>query len=301
MLNIIKNKNIFFAISGAMVIIALAGILFFGFNFGVDFTSGSLWQLKIPGTNVSDVQNYFKSDLNLDLASASYDSSSQIYNLAFKEIADSERQKNFDLIKSKFGVETEDLDFWSISPSVSAELKRQSIAAIIMVILAISLYVAFAFRKVSRPISSWKYGVITLLTLAHDVVIPAGVFAVLGRYLGFIVDTNFIVALLVITGFSVHDTIVVFDRIRENLLLSRGRELLADVINKSVNETMRRSINTSLTLVTILVALFFLGPISLKYFVFTILIGTVVGTYSSIFIASPLLVVSEKLSNKIKN
>jgi preprotein translocase subunit SecF len=298
MFNLIKYKNLFFAVSGILIVGALISIFIFGFRLGIDFTSGSLWQLKIPGTNITEVQDFFKSDVKVDLSSISYDEVSQSYSLTFKEITDSERQSYFGILKNKFGNGLEDLDFWSISPSVSTELKNQSAAAIVMVVLLISFYVAFAFRKVSRPISSWKYGIITLLTLAHDAIIPAGVLAVLGNYYGITIDTNFIVALLVVVGFSVHDTIVVFDRIRENLLLSRGRESLENIVNKSVNETMRRSINTSLTLITVLVVLFFLGPVSLKYFVLTILVGTIVGTYSSIFIASPLLVVSEKLSRK---
>ena len=155
--------------------------------------------------------------------------------------------------------------------------------------LGISLYIAFAFRKVSYPIKSWKYGIITLITLFHDVIIPAGLLAVLGRRLGIEIDTNFVVALLVVMGFSVHDTIVVFDRIRENLLLQKNRLDLPVIINNSVNQTFVRSINTSLTLILVLLALFFFGPVTLKYFILTILVGTTVGTYSSIFVASPLL------------
>ena len=158
-------------------------------------------------------------------------------------------------------------------------------------LIGISLFIAFAFRKVSRPIRSWKYGVVTLVTLFHDVVIPAGLFAYLGRFYGVEADTNFIVALLVVMGFSVHDTIVVFDRIRENLLLGREGAGLAEVVNKSINETLARSINTSVTLVLVLVALLLFGPATLTYFVLAILVGVILGTYSSIFVASPLLVI----------
>jgi len=154
--------------------------------------------------------------------------------------------------------------------------------------------VAFVFRRTSRPVSSFRYGLITVLTLFHDVLIPAGLMALLGKFLNQEIDTNFIVALLVIMGFSVHDTIVVFDRIRENLKLREEKKLkiqnFSDIVNVSVNETMPRSINTSLTLVLVLLSLYFLGPIILKNFVLVILVGAVVGTYSSIFIASPLLV-----------
>ncbi len=167
-----------------------------------------------------------------------------------------------------------------------------------MVLVGISLYVAFAFRKVSRPISSWKYGIITLVTLFHDVSIPAGFLVVLGKLKGVEIDTNSLVALLVIMGFSVHDTIVVFDRIRENLLLDRGRSDFGTVINNSVNQTMARSINTSLTLFLVLIALFIFGPITLKYFILTLLIGTIAGAYSSIFVASPLLQVWQKFSER---
>jgi preprotein translocase subunit SecF len=158
------------------------------------------------------------------------------------------------------------------------------------VLFGISLYIAFAFRKVSKPVSSWKYGMVTLVTLFHDVIMPAGLLAVLGRFKGIEIDTNFIVALLVVMGFSVHDTIVVFDRIRENLTLARGKAVsLGDIINKSIRETFARSINTSLTLMIVLVALLVFGPPSLFYFILTILVGTLFGTYSSIFVASPLL------------
>jgi preprotein translocase subunit SecF len=164
-----------------------------------------------------------------------------------------------------------------------------------LVLICISLYIAFVFRKTSFRIKSWKYGLITLLTLFHDVSIPTGFLAFLGWWRGIEIDVNFIVALLVVVGFSVHDTIVVFDRIRENLIVNREKRMsLAEIINYSVNETMARSINTSLTLIFVLVALIILGPPSLIYFALTILIGTVVGTYSSIFVASPLLYLWQK-------
>ena len=189
----------------------------------------------------------------------------------------------------------EDVEFLVISPSVSDEIKQKAMLAIIFVMVGISLYIAFVFRKVSKPISSWKYGAITLLTLLHDVIVPAGVFAFLSQRFNVAIDTNFIVALLVVMGFSVHDTIVVFDRVRESLLKTRGKSL-GEIVNISVNETFRRSVNTSLTLIIVMLSLYFLGPISLKFFVLAMLIGTTVGTYSSIFVASPLLVVVQKLS-----
>lgn len=293
-LNIIKYKNIFLIISGTLFVLAIISVVIFGFKLGVDFTSGSLWRIKISNTNTVEVKEFLTKEAKLEISTISFDSEGQVYAITAKEISDSSRKEYLNLLKNKFG-EIEDLDFWSISPAVSGELKQKAILAIIFVLIGISLYVAFAFRKVSYPVKSWKYGIITLLTLFHDVVIPAGLFAFLS-YKGVTeIDINFIVAALVIMGFSVHDTIVVFDRIRENLLINRNRDDLSMIINDSINQTIARSINTSLTLVLVLLAMFFFGPISLKYFTLAILIGTIIGAYSSIFVASPALLLSSSL------
>src|SRR3989344_9114109 len=286
MINVIGNKKIFLGIALVLVLASLVSMFSFGFRLAVDFTGGSLWQLKVPGTDVQSLENFFKSDLKLDVHGTAFDKSTETYALTLNELSDAERQANFEKIKAKFSG-SEDLDFWRVTPSVSKDLRNKSIMAVILAMVAISLYIAFVFRKVSRPVSSWKYGAITLITLMHNVVIPAGLFAILGRLFGAAADTNFIIALLVVMGFSVHDNIVVFDRIRENLMKSRQINFnLDEVVNKSVNETFARSINTSLTLFLVLLSLYFWGPVGLQYFVLTILVGTVVGAYSSIFVAS---------------
>jgi preprotein translocase subunit SecF len=207
-----------------------------------------------------------------------------------KSITESEHQTLETALQNRFGT-IDELRFESIGPSVGVQLRNKAIRAAIFVLLAISLYIAFSFRKVSYPVKSWKYGVITLMTLFHDVLIPSGMLAVLGHFQGLEMDTNFVVALLVIMGFSVHDTIVVFDRIRENLLIKKGSESFDETVNTSVNQTIARSINTSLTLVLILAAMLAVGAAPLRFFVLTIMVGTVVGTYSSIFVASPLLTI----------
>ncbi len=300
MINVIGHKKIFLTVSGVLVIAGIVSMIVFGFSLAVDFTGGTLWQIKVPGTDAQKLEEFFRSNLGLEVSGLAFDRASDTYAVTLPEIPDSERQTHFSAIEKSFSG-AEDFDFQRVSPSVSQELRRKSITAVVLVMAAISIYVAIVFRKVSRPVSSWKYGVITLLTLAHDVIIPAGVFAALGKFIGVAMDTNFIVALLVVMGFSVHDTIVVFDRIREKLLKSKQVELnLDETVNKSVNETFIRSINTSLTLVLVLLALYLLGPISLQYFILVILIGTVFGTYSSIFVASPLLVVWHNLSRSKK-
>jgi len=295
-LNIIAHRKIFLSISGIFVLLSIAAIIVFGFQPGIDFVGGTLWQLRLTQINADGkqinaeiVKNFFGTDLGVKNVTV-FPGENQSFLIRLPHISEEEHQNYLQSLKTKFG-EIEELRFENIGPAIGKELRTRAFWAIGLVLLGISLYIAFAFRKVSYPIKSWKYGVITLVTLFHDIAIPAGLLSVLGWSGGIEIDTNFVVALLVIMGFSVHDTIVVFDRIRENLLLQRGRFDLANIINSSVNQTIARSINTSFTLILVLLALFFLGPVTLKYFVLTILIGTIIGTYSSIFVASPLLLI----------
>jgi preprotein translocase subunit SecF len=292
-MNIIGHRKIFLSISGLLVLASIVLIFVLGFKPGIDFNGGTLWQIKVTSDKEQVTSDSLKiflvNDFKLkDVTVFPAENNSFLIRLA--HISEEEHQSYLSALKNKFG-EIEELRFENIGPAVGQELKTSAFWAIGLVLLGISIYIAFAFRKVSHPVKSWKYGLITLITLFHDIIIPAGLLAILGWQLGVEIDTNFIVALLVIMGFSVHDTIVVFDRIRENLLLQRSRLELPVIINLSVNQTIARSINTSLTLVLVLLALFLLGPITLKYFVLTILVGVVVGTYSSIFVASPLLLI----------
>jgi preprotein translocase subunit SecF len=183
--------------------------------------------------------------------------------------------------------------FETIGPAVSAHLKERSTKAAIAVLIAIVAYIAYAFRKVSKPIKSWKYGVTAVIALFHDVLITMGVFALLGRYAGVEIDIPFVVALITILGYSVNDTIVVFDRVRENLI-RQGYDDFEGVVNRGVNETLMRSLNASVTTLLVLVALYAFGGASIHYFALALIIGIGFGTYSSIFLASPLLVVWQK-------
>ena len=301
MLNIIGRKNIFLAVSAVLIGIALVAMVIFGFRQGIDFAGGTLWQFSIASNtpSVDDLKSFFsaqggsasggKSNLDASDAIVTYDEANGSFMARLPDVSEPDHQKLSSLLKTSHP-SFEEAGFQSIGPSVGNELRKNAIIAMILVILGISLYVAFAFRKVFQPVSSWAYGFITLLTLFHDVAIPAGLLALLGHYAKIEIDGNFIVALLVVMGFSVHDTIVVFDRIRENLLLDRGKTAFPELVNKSVNQTIARSVNTSLTLILVLLALYFAGPASLHYFVLTLLVGVTTGIYSSIFVASPLLV-----------
>ena len=178
--------------------------------------------------------------------------------------------------------------FDSIGPVIGEELKEKSIWAMIIVLIAIVLYIAYVFKKVSKPVESWKYGISAIIALAHDVIIIMGVFSVLGYFVGAEIDAFFISALLTILGFSVNDTIVTFDRVRENLH-KKQHLTFKELINTSINETITRSINTSLTTFIVLLSVFIFGGETIRFFVLALILGVVIGTYSSIFIASPLL------------
>jgi preprotein translocase subunit SecF len=183
--------------------------------------------------------------------------------------------------------------FSAIGPTVGSQLATNAIWGIIAVVIAIILFVTFAFRKVSEPVSSWMYGSTAIVALIHDILVPAGVFAILGATMGAQVDLLFVMALLAILGFSVNDTIVVFDRIRENLregYEGSEEDTFAETVGLSLEQTYARSINTSLTTLVVLAALYFLGGESTRLFSLTLLLGVIAGTYSSIFLASPLLV-----------
>lgn len=291
MLNIVGNRKIWFTISGILVGASLIAMAVFGFKLNAEFEGGTLWEFSLPSANVSlgSVQQFFSSNLHISNADISLDNGTDSFLARFDAISEQTHQADISALKNQWPSFNE-LSFQSVGPSVGAALRENIIIAIILVLVGISLYIAFAFRKASRPVSSWKYGWITLLTLVHDVSIPAGMLVFLGRFHGVEIDTNAVVALLVVMGFSVHDTIVVFDRVRENLLLRRGKEKFDSIVNDSVNQTIARSINTSLTLILVLLALYFVGPVALQIFVLTLLVGVVTGIYSSIFIASPLLV-----------
>jgi preprotein translocase subunit SecF len=295
MFNIIGNRRIFLSISAVLVVAAIVAIAVFGFRLGIDFKGGALWKFETRGApDTAAIQNILTSTANTSDIQVSIDSDGAVL-ARLPDVGEERHQELIAALAAEYP-EFQELSFQSIGPTIGASLRNKAVIAIILVLVGISMYIAFAFRKVYRPVSSWKYGLVTLITLLHDVVIPAGVMAVLGHYLNVDVDTNFLVALLVIVGFSVHDTIVVFDRIRENLLKEQARGDAEEIVNRSVNQTLARSVNTSLTLILVLVALYVFGPASLNYFILALLIGVSTGIYSSIFVASPLLIVWQRWS-----
>jgi len=295
MLNIVGKRKIFYGISLALIGAGLFSIVFWGLHFGIDFKGGSLmeidWQAERPENNI--VKEKLAS---LDIGEISVQpTEDRGMILRLKNVDEKTHQEILNNLNAVGPIEEKRFD--SIGPVIGEELKRRAYGAIATVLLLIVIYIAFAFRKVSRPVSSWKYGLAAVIALFHDVFIPTGIFSILGHYFGAEIDLLFVTGLLTILGFSVHDTIVVFDRIRENLRKGVG-ENFEDTVNISINQTIIRSINTSLTVFLTLLAIYIFGGASIKYFALLLMIGIFFGTYSSIFVASSLLVTSEKWRQK---
>lgn len=298
---VIKHKNIFFWISGILVTLSLASIAYFGLKPGIEFTGGTLvevsYETERPDKgDVADLINASVEDARPTVQPSG--ESEHIIRMNFLD--EDEQSAVLSAVATSGG---EVMRIASIGPTIGSELKRKAAVAIAVVVLVIILFVAYAFRRVSQPVSSWKYGIVAIVALLHDTIIPAGVFAVLGTMLGYEVDVLFVMAVLAILGYSVNDTIVVFDRIRENLALNKDskekqKEPFSETVGRSLKQTFARSLNTSLTTLLVVIALYIFGAASTNHFALVLMVGMISGTYSSIFLASPLLVQLEKWQNK---
>lgn len=295
---IVKYRKIFYIFSGLIVGASIFAIFGFGLKQSIEFTGGSLMELEYAGAR-PEVFLLQESVQNLDLGNVVFQPSGEKGLIVRSRSLNEDEHQS--LLSAVSGIgQAKEIRFDSIGPVIGKELRQKSIIAIILVVAMIVLYIAFAFRKVSKPVSSFKYGLITVVALIHDVTIPTGIFAYLGKYYGVEIDILFITALLTILGFSVHDTIVVFDRVRENLGKAGSKDIFENIVGTSLRQTIVRSINTSLTVVLVLVSLFLFGGESTRYFSLALIIGVVFGTYSSIFLASPLLVTVQKWQRKSK-
>ncbi len=294
-----KFKNYLFILPAVLSVAAVLAIALWGLKPGIDLIGGSFLQVSYTTERPTAEQVH-----EVIAASGITDARVQPtgttgYILRQRDLTQDEHQELLNALGT-LGDLRED-QFTSVGPTIGAELLQKAWIAITLVTLSIILFIAFAFRGVSKPVASWKYGVVAIITLLHDILIPAGLFALLGFTHNAEVDSLFIVALLTILGISINDTIVVFDRIRENLKKNvdhNKREEFELVVSRSIWQTLTRSINTSLTVLIVLAALYFLGPASTHDFALTLIVGMIAGTYSSIFLASPLLVVWNDFSHR---
>ena len=298
-MNIIKYKNWFFALSLVVIMPGIFALFVWGLKLGIDFAGGTLWEIEFSDKEIStQTLQTFLEEENVKVTQVT--KTGQQTMLVKMFTTDDE-----EIVKIKQNVgknvgEYQDLRLETVGPTVSRELTQKAFAAVSLSILAILAYITWAFRKIPKPTSSLSFGICTIIALVHDVIVVVGIFSILGHFLKIEIDSLFITALLTVIGFSVHDTIVVFDRIRENLI-KYSEAPFEQVVNHSLVQTLGRSLNTSLTAVFVLAALFLFGGQSIKNFVLALLIGIISGTYSSIFNAAPLLIVWQNLKNKKKN
>lgn len=291
-MNVVTHRKIFYGIAAVLIAFSIFAISFWGLNFGIDFKGGSIVEAKFE--TATDIKPILANQNHNEAVVRSTEGNG--YIVRTHAMSEGEQVALTDAIVAAGGQVTA---LNTVGPILGQELQKKAIWSIILVVLAIILFITYVFRHVSEPVASWKYGMVAIVALAHDVIIPTGIFAFLGRNGGFEIDALFITAILVILGFSVHDSIVVFDRTRENL---RNGELkkrtFEEVVGMSVSQTFSRSINTSLTTIIALLVLWFVGPDATRSFALALVIGIFVGTYSSIFVGSPLLVTLQKMKEK---
>jgi len=300
---IVNHRNLFFALTGLILAASIGAILVFGLPLSIDFTGGSLTEVSYTSARPSldaltaDVHQLALGEISLRA------SGTNGVILRTRTLTPAEHTSVLQALSEGGKAPLTELRSNSIGPSLGAELGMKSVWALLAVIAAIMLYIAWAFRQVSRPVSSWVYGLIVVVILVHDVIVPTGFFAILAHFTGAQVDSLFVVALLAILGYSVNDTIVIFDRVREHLHQNTEHKIQEpfDVtVGKSVTQTLGRSINTSLTVVLALLALAFLGSPATQNFAWVLLAGVIAGTYSSILLAAPLLIPLANRVNKVQ-
>ncbi|OIO46310.1 MAG: protein-export membrane protein SecF [Parcubacteria group bacterium CG1_02_39_15] len=286
-INFLKYSKIYFIFSAIVVAASIASLIIFGLKPGIDFTGGSILEIDYKTERPSNqtVKDAL-SEFNLgDFFVQPADEKGVILRMG--SINEEAHQKIIEKLKETG--DFEEARFESIGPTIGRELREKTKVVIALALLVIVLYIAIAFRKVSRPVTSWQYGIASLFSLFHDILIPLGIFSLLGKFYQIQITIPVICALLAVIGYAINNVVVVYDRIRENLL--RGHRLtFEETVNASLNQTLTRQLNTSLTTLFPLLAIFFLGGETLRYFALTLILGIAAGTYSSIFLASPLLV-----------
>lgn len=289
MFDVIKNRFLFYTFSLILVLGSIFSIFYFGFNLGIDLKGGSILNLEFKENRpeIPKIEEALK-DLNLNINFQPVGEKGLV--LKMKDISEETHQKILEKLNSLSPIDESKESFQTIGPSIGKELQRKTNLVIILCTLSILFYVSIAFRKVSRPVPSFYYALFGTIALCHDVLISSGLISILGKFKGVEFSIPIITALLTIFGYSINDTVVVYDRIRENLTKKTSQESFEDVVKKSINQSFLRSFNTSFTTILPLIFIYFLGGESLKYFALTLIVGIAFGTYSSLFLAPQLIV-----------
>ncbi len=295
MFNTLKYYKFWFTVSGLMLVFGIVSLSLYGLKLSIDFKGGALDELQFSQNyDIAKVRDAITKQNLGDFQLQSADHNHVI--IRTESLTADQHTKMLSAVQTEAG-SFKETQYQSIGPTIGAELKKDAIYELIMVSVGIILYIGYAFRKVTKPVTSWRFGGAAVIALFHDLLFVLGIFSLLGHFKGVEVDSLFVTAMLTVLGFSVHDTIVVFDRIRENLKVYAG-ESIEFVVNHSISQTIVRSLNTSLTVLFVLLALLLFGGETIHYFVLALFLGILTGTYSSIFIASPVLVLWQKWRTK---
>ena len=291
-MSFLKPAKFFLTISAILVGVSLVLLVTPGPKLSIDFTGGTLVEIDVPdGKTKTDIQSVVDGYADIgDLGQVSISATKDATVLMrMRNLSNEEHLAFLGHLTENFG-DINERQFTTIGPTVGATLKQRSLTALFIAALAIVVFIAFAFRKIPRKLSPWRFGIIAVVTLLHDIIITVGIFIVLSQFTSFEFDTLFVTALLTILGYSVNDTIVIFDRIRDNLNTQNKHNSFEEIAEASLQQSILRSINTSLSTLIMLSTLFILGSSSIRWFVLTLIVGAIIGTYSSIFVATPLLV-----------
>jgi len=289
-MNITSLRRLWFSISAALVLASLAVVGVFGLNLGLDFTGGARWDVQFEEpTTAAELNSFFANRPELSQEVAIQASTDNTYLITIEDLPDAEIQTIGTALAAEVGA-YEQTSYRKVDSAIGQSFKQKSLYAIATALIGIILFVAFAFRKIPAAINPWRFGGVAIMALLHDIIIVLGIFVLLGALLDVELDLPFITALLATLGFSVNDTIVVLDRVRENIRLQKANETFEDTVEKSVQQTLWRSLNTSVSTLLPLIALFIFGAESISFFVLALIVGILIGTYSSIFLAAPMLV-----------
>lgn len=291
MIQLMKYKWYYLIFSALILVPGIISLFVYGLNASIDFTGGSVFKYELSSAPSPEIVKKIFTDKNVGVESISTEGVGK-YVIRTKSVpAQAEPAIKADLVKLDKNARL--MSFETVGPSVGLETTQKAFVALGWAMLGILLYIAYAFRNIPKPYSSFKFGVSALVAMLHDALVVLGIFSILGHFLHMEIDSLFITAVLTVLGFSVHDTIVVFDRIRENLGKLPKSFSFEEIVNYSVVETLSRSLATSLTVIITLTSLYLLGGQSIKVFVLAMLVGIISGTYSSIFNASPILIIWE--------
>jgi preprotein translocase subunit SecF len=294
-MSIVSLRHIWFGLGAAMVAGSLIALFVFGIRWGIDFTGGSLSEVTLESFVTSaDVRTTLEAAGYTNLQVQETGSTGQLIRTT--HLSEEAHQAMLATLRSSYGG-VEELRFDSIGPMIGQELKKTATWGVILTLTLIGTYIALAFRKVSRPVASWKYGLLTIACAFHDVIVMVGVYIVVGFFLGWEMNATFVAASLTVLGYSINDTVVVFDRIRENLANRVGKDF-EDTVDMSIRQTLARSLNTSLTTILAITAVLIFGGDTTRPFAFALMVGIAAGSYSSIFLASPALVAWEAAKKK---